>query len=452
MDAPTRVNVKAFIDQRSMSARQWSLLALCFLIIAIDGMDVAVMGFLAPSILQEWGVSRASFGLVMSCAPLGLVLGALIAGPTSDRFGRKVVLTSSVLLFGIFTACTSFAHSLGSMAALRLLTGLGLGAAMPNATTLLSEYAPERSRSTLVAVMFTGFNLGSGLVGFLVAWLNPLAGWRSVLQVVSALAIVLAPILVVFLPESARFMVVRRRPAPDIAAVLGRICRATFAPGTEFDAPEPPAKNKTPIRVLVSAQYGVMTGALWVTYFMGLLVIYLLTGWLPTLIKDAGLSVSTAANITALFQIGGTAGAILVGWAMDRVRPTRVIAIAYAAGAACILAVGSAGAHYAGIGLLVGAAGFCMSGAQTGLNAFAPGCYPTMARATGVSWMLGMGRFGSILGSSIGGVLLSMGWGFGAIISLLAVPALLAGLAILKARASSEAPPISPEAPSLAHT
>jgi AAHS family 4-hydroxybenzoate transporter-like MFS transporter len=396
-------------------------------------MDVAIMGFLAPPILQDWDVSRASFGLVMSAAPVGLVLGALIAGPASDRLGRKTMLTTSVLLFGVFTICTSFTRNLTDMAALRLLTGLGLGAAMPNTTTLLSEYVPQRSRSLLVATMFTGFTLGSGMVGFVAGWLIPHFGWRSVLQLGGVLPILLVPILVLLLPESARFMVVRRRASAEIGAVLGRICHTTFAIGTQFDAPEPPVQTKTPIRVLFSAGRGVMTIALWVTYFMGLLVIYLLTSWLPTLIKDAGLPMSTAVYITAVFQIGGTLGAVLVGWAMDRCTPTRVIAMAYAAGAAVILCIGVSGALSAVLGILVIAAGFCMSGAQTGLNAFAPSCYPTIARATGVSWMLGMGRFGSILGSAIGGVLLSMGWGFTDIVSLLAVPALLAGLAVLKA-------------------
>ena len=106
MNNSPRVDVKAFIDDRPMGAMQWLLLALCFLVVAADGMDVAIMGFLAPSILQEWHASRAAFGVVMSAAPVGLVLGALIAGPASDRIGRKTVLTVSVLLFGIFTALT----------------------------------------------------------------------------------------------------------------------------------------------------------------------------------------------------------------------------------------------------------------------------------------------------------------------------------------------------------
>jgi AAHS family 4-hydroxybenzoate transporter-like MFS transporter len=451
MSITSRVDVKAFIDERKMTSMQWLLLALCFLVVAADGMDVAIMGFLAPSITQEWGASRAAFGLVMSAAPFGLVLGALIAGPTSDRIGRKTVLTASVLLFGVFTALTSLTNNLTEMAALRMLTGLGLGAAMPNSTTLLSEYVPQRRRSLLIAVMFTGFNLGSGVVGLIAAKLIPAFGWRAVLQFGGALPIILVPFLIVLLPESARFMVVRRHAADKIGAVLGRITRTAFPAGTEFVTAEPPVQAKAPISVLFSKGYGVMTGSLWVTYFMGLLVIYLLTGWLPTLIKDAGLPISTAANITAMFQIGGTIGAILVGWAMDHTRPTRVIGAAYALGAVCILALGSAGPLSTSLGILVAAAGFFMSGAQTGLNAFAPNCYPTMARATGVSWMLGMGRFGSILGSAVGGIFLSMGWGFAGIVSLLAVPALLAGLAVLQARRAVESPSIGAD-PELART
>jgi MFS transporter, AAHS family, 4-hydroxybenzoate transporter len=431
---PTPVDVKAFIDQRPMSKMQWLLLVLCFLIVAADGMDVAIMGFIAPPILQEWGVSRVAFGLVMSAAPFGLVLGALIAGPSSDRLGRKKVLIASVLLFGVFTVCTAFTRNPTEMAVLRLLTGLGLGAAMPNSTTLLSEYVPERSRSVLIAIMFTGFNLGSGMVGFAAAWLIPLHGWRSVLIVGGALPLLLVPFLLLLLPESVRFMVVRRLAAPRIAATLSRVCRVNFPYGTNFVSPEPPLVPKKPIRVLFSRGYGLMTAALWVTYFMGLLVIYLLTSWLPTLIKDAGLPISAAANITAMFQIGGTFGAVIIGWAMDRVRPSPIISAAYFAGALCVLGLSATGARSGALVLWTAAAGFFMSGAQTGLNAFAPTCYPTIARATGVSWMLGMGRFGSILGSMIGGVLLGMGWRFGAILSALAIPAVLAAIAILASR------------------
>ena len=316
------------------------------------------------------------------------------------------------------------------MALLRFATGLGLGAAMPNTTTLLSEYVPEQRRSFLVATMFTGFNLGSALVGFAAAALIPAFGWKSVLLLGGTLPLVMLPFLLAFLPESARFMVVRKFPTARIAAVLSRVCKAPLAGVTDFVSGEPTLKTTQPIATLFQAGFRLRTLTLWVTYFMGLLVIYLTTSWLPTMMKDAGMSIDRAANVTAMFQLGGTVGALLVGWLMDRWNANRVIAVSYVLGALMLVTLGLNGLTSASLALLVAGVGFFLSGAQTGLNGFAPGVYPTQARATGVSWMLGMGRLGSILGSSIGGVLLSSGWGFEGIFAALALPAVIAGLSI----------------------
>jgi MFS transporter, AAHS family, 4-hydroxybenzoate transporter len=425
------IDVKAFIDERPISVHQWLLVAICFLVVVADGMDVAIMGFVAPSILQEWDISRPAFGIVISAAPFGLVIGALVAGPSSDRFGRKIVLIVSVLLFGVLTLMTAYASTPTEMAVLRLLAGMGMGAAMPNASTLLSEYAPQRRRSLMITIMFTGFNLGSAAIGLAAGYLIPLHGWHSVLLLGGIVPLLLVPVLIVFLPESARLLALRGASSETIAATLGRATGFRFAGKETFVSNEPPVPTRKPIGVLFLHGYRAMTIGLWVTYFMGLLVIYLLTGWLPTLMKDAGLDIATAANVTAMFQIGGTIGAIIVGWAMDRARPALVIGAAYLGGGLCILAISQAGVLSPALALLVFSAGFCMSGAQTGLNAYAPNLYPTVARATGVSWMLGMGRFGSILGSFVGGALLGLGWGFGAILALLALPATCAALAIL---------------------
>jgi MFS transporter, AAHS family, 4-hydroxybenzoate transporter len=430
------IDIKGLIDERPISAYQWLLVALCFLVVTADGMDVAIMGFIAPSIIADWHISRPAFGLVMSAAPIGLVIGALAAGPASDRIGRKGVLITSVFLFGVFTIATAFTTSPAGMALLRVLTGIGLGAAMPNTTTLLSEYAPQRKRALLITIMFTGFNLGSALIGFVAGSLIPSHGWRSVLIFGGGLPLLLIPLQIWLLPESARLLAVRGAPSEKVGKVLGRVLGMRFNGDETFVSAEPPLPTKKPIGVLFSHGYGLMTAALWVTYFMGLLVIYLLTGWLPTLMKDAGLSVSAAANVTAMFQIGGTIGAIVVGFIMDRTRPAGVISVAYLGGAMCVLGLAWIGALSSSLALLVFAAGFCMSGAQTGLNAFAPGRYPTVARATGVSWMLGMGRFGSIFGSAVGGALLGFGWEFGAILAMLAVPAFLASCAVLVAQGS----------------
>jgi AAHS family 4-hydroxybenzoate transporter-like MFS transporter len=167
---------------------------------------------------------------------------------------------------------------------------------------------------------------------------------------------------------------------------------------------------------------------------MSLMAVYLLTGWLPTLMKDAGLTITAAADVTAMFLVGATIGAVLIGWRMDRGHPSRVIGAAYLAGALFIMGVAWVGALSGWLAILVFAAGLCIGGAQSGLNAFAPGCYPTLARNTGVAWMLGMGRLGSIAGSLVGGALLGLGWRFGAILGLLAIPALCAAIAITSTR------------------
>jgi AAHS family 4-hydroxybenzoate transporter-like MFS transporter len=441
MNTVPTLDVRAHINSRKVSPYQWLLLALCFLIVATDGLDVAIMGFLAPAITKEWGLSRAAFGVVMSAAPFGLAIGALVVGPLSDHYGRKKLLIASVTWFGLCSLLCAFANDVYVLSLLRFLTGLGLGAAMPNTTTLLSEYVPERSRSTLLALMFTGFNLGSALVGFGAAAILPHYGWRGVLVAGGLVPLACLPLYMLLIPESVRFMVVKKYPAEKIGRALRRVVGGAVPAGAAFTISEPQVFGTQPGKVLVSPAYRKITLSLWSTYFMGLLVIYLLSGWLPTLIKDAGLSMERAASITALFQLGGTVGALVVGFLMDRFAPNRMIAIAYAAGAVFILCLASGSVASPLFAAFVLLAGFCMSGAQTGMNAYAPSCYPTVVRATGVSWMLGVGRFGSIFGSFAGGVLLTMGWGFSSVIAILAIPAAVAAISIVMAASRRRALP-----------
>lgn len=432
--ATQSVDIKDWIDHRSMSRYQWLILGLCFLIVTFDGLDAAMMGFIAPAVIQDWGISRTAFGPILASAMVGLAVGALLSGPWSDRLGRRRVLLWAVAGFGLFSLLCAFAQTPTQLAALRFLTGLGLGAAMPNSTTLLSEYVPQRLRGVLITLMFMGFGLGSAAGGFVSAWLIPLHGWHSVLLLGGVLPLLLWPFVYKLLPESVDLMINRGFPRPRIFAVLRRM-GGQFAADTSFrvsDAlgqPERGAGNK--VRQLLTPTYRRRTLSLWATYFMGLVVIYLLTGWMPTLIKDAGVSLERAAVVTAMFQLGGLIGILLVGYLMDRINPRLVIAVAYVGGALCIFALGFVEIGAGALGVVVFAAGFCMNGAQTGLNAFAPGQYPTDFRATGVSWMLGVGRLGGILASVSGGALLSLGLPLNVIFAVLGVPALFAAIAIL---------------------
>lgn len=428
------INVARFIDDRPISGLQWRILALCFLIVLLDGWDTAAIGFVAPSIMSEWGLAKALFGPVLSAAMFGLAAGALLGGPISDRIGRKAVLVASVIAFGGFSVLCGYAHNAVELTVLRFLTGLGLGAAMPNTTTLVSEYVPARSKAFLLTLMFTGFTLGSGLGGFAASWLIPNLGWRSVLIVGGVLPLLLVPLLISVLPESVRFLVLRGGQGKRIARTLSRIGGTTLSAQSSFVLAEPRVEARRSVRRLFSVGFSALTSRLWLTYFMGLLIIYLLTGWLPTLMRDAGFSIERAALITGIFQIGGSIGSVGIGWVMDRVDRRLVVGLSYAIGAACVLTLGFISIAPGLFSMVLLLSGLFLSGAQTGMNALAPMSYPTAMRATGASWMLGIGRCGGITGSLIGGPLLAMGLSTGNLFSLLAVPAAIAAAGMLYRR------------------
>ncbi len=175
------VDVQSFLNEHPFSGYQWTIFALCFFVVLLDGFDTAAIGYIAPSLLAEWGVERPALAPVLSAALFGLAAGALAAGPLADRFGRKAVLAASVLLMGAACLLSGFSGTLNQLVVWRFITGLGLGAAMPNAVTLMSEYCPDARRATLTNAMFCGFPLGAAFGGFLAAWMIPQFGWRSVL-------------------------------------------------------------------------------------------------------------------------------------------------------------------------------------------------------------------------------------------------------------------------------
>ena len=426
------LDVQSFINAQPLSRYQWRVVILCFLIVFLDGLDTAAMGFIAPALSQDWGIDRASLGPVMSAALIGMVFGALGSGPLADRFGRKVVLVSAVLVFGGFSLASAWSTSVDQLLVLRFLTGLGLGAGMPNATTLLSEYTPERHKSLLVTSMLCGFNLVMTGGGFLSANLIPMYGWHSLLLIGGVLPLLLTLILVVWLPESARFLVVRNRSIELIRKTLAPIAPGLVARASSFSVPEQnTVKARNVFAVIFSGTYSTGTLLLWLTYFMGLVIVYLLTSWLPTLMRDSGASMEQAAFIGALFQFGGVLSAVGVGWAMDRFNPHKVIGIFYLLAGVFAYAVGQSLGNITVLATLVLVAGMCVNGAQSAMPSLAARFYPTQGRATGVSWMLGIGRFGAILGAWMGATLLGLGWNFEQVLTALVIPAALATTAVL---------------------
>jgi AAHS family 4-hydroxybenzoate transporter-like MFS transporter len=431
MPAARTVDVQTFLNEHPFSRFQWVIFALCFCVVLLDGFDTAAIGYIAPSLVTEWGLERPALAPVLSAALFGLAAGALSSGPLADRLGRKAVLMGSVLIMGAACLMSAFAGSLSQLVVWRFITGVGLGAAMPNAVTLMSEYCPDGRRATLTNAMFCGFPLGAAFGGFLAAWMIPQWGWRSVLVLGGTTPLVLTVLIALLLPESVRFMVARNQPVERIRSVLHRIA-ATVPDATSFVMHEKAGVTaaKSGIGMVISSSYLAGSVSLWVAYFMGLVIFYALINWMPLLFKDAGLSPQTAALISALFPLGGV-GAILFGWLMDRFNANVIIAVGFALTAVSVYAIGQMAGNLALLVVAVFVAGTLMNTSQSSLPALAAGFYPTQGRATGVAWMLGLGRFGGVAGSFLVAELARRQLTFSEIFAIVAIPGLIAAAALM---------------------
>jgi AAHS family 4-hydroxybenzoate transporter-like MFS transporter len=428
LDKP--IDVVAFIDRSKFSPLQWWMMILCFLVIAADGFDTVAVGYVGPVLAAKWGISKLALGPLFGAALVGLAIGALVAGPMGDRIGRKRVLLGSVFFFGICTLVSAYADTMLQLTLLRLLTGLGLGAAMPNAVTLLSEYAPVKHRSLLVNLMFCGFTLGASSGGFAAAWIIPAYGWESIFIVGGIVPIVLS-LLLLTMPESISFMVAKGRQASDIAKILKRISKDFKESAAGFMVPaHENAGGKAPLSVLFSKQFRIGSYLLWLTYFMGLLVYYVLTSWMPTLMREVGYTLKEAAQMTALLSLGAGVGPLLCGWLMDKMNSFRVVAIGYALAGCFVWAMGYSVNIVGAMPWLMFTTGIFLAGALTSMPVLAASYYPTAARASGVAWVLGIGRFGGVLGAFIGGPLMAAGVSVGHILALLAIPSFIAASAL----------------------
>ena len=439
-----RLDVRELINNNPLSRFQKLVVFLGFCVIALDGFDIAIMGFIAPTLKHEWGVTNYELGFVISAALIGLALGAILSGPLADWLGRKKIIVNSVFFFGFWTIVTAFSQNIEQMIFFRFMTGLGLGAAMPNIGTLVSEYAPERRRSFLITVIFCGFTFGAAAGGFSASWLIPRFGWHSLMALGGILPLLFAPLLIWLLPESVRFLVVKRAPAARIRAILQRLYPGQIADNAEFTLPAQPV-NANAMRLVLSRQYRLGSLMLWLVYFMGLFLVYILGSWLPTQVKEVGLTVSQAAVMTAIYQAGGTIGSLFAGWLMDRINPHRALGLIYAIGGLFTMAIGYAAASFALLCLLAFVSGACLNGANTGMNALSARYYPTQARATGSSWMHGVGRMGAILSAFAGAEMMALNLSFESVFLILGIPAAftVVGL-VVKGLFASDAESASP--------
>jgi AAHS family 4-hydroxybenzoate transporter-like MFS transporter len=448
MSGELRSPVEEALENQPFGALQLRVVLLCALVQAFDGFDLGTIGMAAPSLSKAWGVAPPLFTTAFVMSSVGILFGALLSGPLGDRFGRKPLLIISVAFIGIFSVASAFAWSIPSITVMRFMTGLGIGGAMPVTVALTSDYSPIQRRGTLIMLMFCGNTLGGFLGGQLVAQILPIFGWQSIFFAGGIPPLLLIPFLIMFLPESPRFLIAHRADTPATQDILRRLnIRPQVAATKMVDI----AKGN-PVQQLFTGGLAVSTILLWIAFFANLLNMYLFSYWMPTVLTLSGFKPENAIFYASMFSLGGILSTALLGPMIDKFGAPRVLACSFASGVIFILTIGLYTLPAPWIMIPILGAGAAMIGSQLGANAMAAGLYPARIRSTGIGWALGIGRLGGIAGPALGGSLLAFGLPPKQIFLCACGPALIAAVAtvLLTVRAPKQRDVVVPATPSAA--
>jgi MFS transporter, AAHS family, 3-hydroxyphenylpropionic acid transporter len=375
-------------------------LTLCAAAALLEGFDTQSMGVAAPRLVAEFGLSSAQAGVIFSAATLGLFLGAAVGGRVADHVGRKRALVASLFLFGLCSLLTAMADNAVSLFAARLLTGLGLGGAMPNFISLASESTAAERRVSAVTMVMAGMPLGGAVAGLMALGAQLGWGWRSIFYLGGAAPLCLSLLMWVFLPDA-------RGAKTVVNAARGAGVHSVAS-------------------VLFGAGRAATTALLWAGFFFTQLVLLLMLNWLPSLMIGLGFTHAQASEASICFNISGSLGAIVLGRLhAGRYRRGWVIAT-YAGMAVALAAVSQVGANFSIAAAACALAGIFIIGAQLILFALAPLYYRFDMRGTGVGAAVAIGRLGSVVGPLFAGGLLARGGGSTTVL-LAIVPFVLAG-------------------------
>jgi AAHS family 4-hydroxybenzoate transporter-like MFS transporter len=441
------IQVERLVDEQKIGWFSLNLLFWSFLAMFADGYDISAVSFAAPSLVRQWHVAPGAFGPVFAASLVGILFGSPFLGYSGDRFGRKVAIIAGSLLYGLATLAVIEARGLREMEFLRLIAGVGIGGLMPNTIALNAELAPRRRRATLVVLMFTGVTLGSATPGLAAVWLLPRFGWQVLFLIGGVAPIGIAAGLAAALPESIKFLSLhprrharllqaarRLRPDLSIADDAQFVVAETRSAGEDAGPGNGRRRLASIPRALGLARiyrggFALITPLLWVSFGVALMANYFLNSWMPLLFEGVGLSPRRAAVATTFYHVGGTVGGLLISVLLDRVGFI-AIAVLFAFAVPAIAAIGVSSSLFA-LTWLAAVAGFAVLGAQFGNNAASGLLYPTAFRASGVGWALAIGRFGSILGPLIGGLLIGMHISMQRLFALASAPMLAGTLSAL---------------------
>ncbi|VVJ17927.1 Uncharacterized MFS-type transporter [Amycolatopsis camponoti] len=378
--------------------------ALCWVLVLLDGLDLFVYGATLPGVLADkgFGLTPVSGGTIGSLTTFGMMLGALGAGILTDRVGRRKIIITGVVVFSLAAAACAAAPTVGFFGAARFIAGIGLGGLLPSAIAMVMEYAPAWRRNLAVTTVMTAHQAGGALAGALGMTLVQSMGWRSVYWIGALLLVVVLPAVVFLLPESMTFLLAKGK-TERARAIADR-----FAVSLGTFAPEPSEDRRGGLRGLFTPSVRTTTVLFWIASFAGLLLVYGVNTWLPTMMRGSGYDLGSAISFLLVINLGGIAGMLVAGRLADRfgARPVAVVWFALTACGVGLLAVHLPLVVTYVVVFLTGA---WLFSAQTLIYAAVGTYYPAGSRATALGWVSGVGRTGAVFGPWLGGILVAGG-------------------------------------------
>ncbi len=432
--AEARFDVAAFIDKRPIGWREFVMLAVCSLVLFIDGFDMYFFGKILPAIAAGLNTAPADMDFVIFWTYVGMAIGAFLMPPLADRIGRRPVLAICALGFGVLSIFGAYCQTATQMAWVRGISGVFFSAMLPIALALLSEMTPRRLRAAFMAIALVWFSAGNAASGIIAAWLLDLYGWQIGFWVGGVLGFVALPLLAM-IPESLAFRVTRDPADPKIPVTIKAIDPGQGVLGGEAfhlgDAP-PPNRALGPL-ALLQKRYLAQTLILWLTCFLSLGNIALLQNWMATFFQEiGGIPIQEFAISAMISFIGGATGTLIMGFLMDRTNPYFLIALFYFVEAVALFVLGQVAFSS---GVFLGALimwNFTQVGGQTGLNNLATLSYPPEMRSSGIGWAGGWGRIsGMVMAPFAGAAALRMMLPLSTIMTLVAGLAVLVGLLVI---------------------
>ncbi|MDD1964613.1 aromatic acid/H+ symport family MFS transporter [Pseudomonas putida] len=421
------IDVHAVVEGARFGRFHGMVMGLCALLLIFDGYDLFIYGVVLPVIMKEWGLTPLQAGALGSYALFGMMFGALVFGSLADRIGRKKGIAICFALFSVATVINGFATSPSEFGMCRFIAGLGCGGLMPNAVALMNEYAPKRMRSTLVALMFSGYSLGGMLSAGVGIFMLPRFGWQSMFFA-ATLPLLLLPVILLLLPESIGFLIRQGRVEQARKLLMRLSPDSEINPEDRLQISDPQGKGASAM-ALFRAGLAVRTLAIWVAFFCCLLMVYALSSWLPKLMATAGYSLGSSLSFLLALNLGGMAGAILGGWLGDRLDLVRVT-IGFFLAAAISISLLGINSPMPVLYLLIFVAGATTIGTQILLYAATAQLYGLHIRSTGLGWASGVGRNGAIAGPMLGGALMGIELPLQLNFLAFAVPGAIAALAM----------------------